>query len=92
MLRKLEKLGVNYGREEQATTGGNLSGQTFLFTGTLSRFKRSEAEEMVEKNGGKILGGVSSKLNYTIAVKMRGIKLQKAGRFRPLKLSVKKNF
>jgi NAD-dependent DNA ligase len=28
-----------------ATTGGNLSGQTFLFTGTLKQLKRSEAEE-----------------------------------------------
>jgi DNA ligase (NAD+) len=92
MLRKLEKLGVSTAREEQATTGGNLSGQTFLFTGTLSRFKRSEAEEMVEKNGGKILGGVSSKLNYLIAGEDAGSKLEKARKIPAIKIISEEEF
>jgi DNA ligase (NAD+) len=37
-----------------------------LFTGTLPTLKRSDAEAMVEENGGQILGGVSAKLNYLV--------------------------
>lgn len=35
--------------------------KTFLFTGSLPTLKRSEAEELVELNGGKLLGSVSGK-------------------------------
>ena len=79
-------------REEQPTTGGNLSGQTFLFTGTLSRFKRSDAEEMVEKNGGKVLGGVSSKLNYLVAGEDAGSKLEKARKIPAIKIISEEEF
>jgi DNA ligase (NAD+) len=78
LLKKLEKLGVQMQNEEIRVTDGNLSGQTFLFTGTLTRLKRSEAEERVERNGGKILAGVSSKLNYLIVGEDAGSKLEKA--------------
>jgi DNA ligase (NAD+) len=49
-----------------------------LFTGTLNRLKRSEAEAAVEKNGGKLLSGVSSKLNYLVVGDDAGSKLEKA--------------
>ncbi len=79
LLEQLEALGVQLKNEKkEAVTGGNLSGQTFLFTGTLSRLKRSEAEALVEKNGGKLLSGVSSKLNYLVAGEDAGSKLEKA--------------
>jgi DNA ligase (NAD+) len=62
----------------QAPTDGVFSGKTFLFTGTLNKFKRSEAEELVESKGGTILSGVSSKLNYLIMGEDAGSKLEKA--------------
>ena len=40
--------------------------------------KRSEAEALVEANGGKILSGVSSKLDYLIVGDDAGSKLEKA--------------
>lgn len=79
LLRQLESLGVQLKNEKKATvTDGNLSGLTFLFTGTLSQLKRSDAEALVEANGGKILGAVSSKLNYLVAGESAGSKLEKA--------------
>jgi DNA ligase (NAD+) len=81
LLKELESLGLNLESQKSrdgATVGGNLDGQTFLFTGTLSRLKRSEAEEAVEKNGGKLLSGVSSKLNYLVVGADAGSKLEKA--------------
>lgn len=58
--------------------GGVLEGKTFLFTGTLSKFKRSEAEAMIEERGGSKLSGVSSKLNYLVVGADAGSKLEKA--------------
>ncbi len=79
LLKQLEELGVQLKNEKKGTvTDGNLSGLSFLFTGTLSRLKRSEAEELVESNGGKILGSVSSKLNYLVTGESAGSKLEKA--------------
>ena len=79
LIQKLEALGVQLKNEKkELTNNGNLSGQTFLFTGTLNKLKRSEAEAMVEGNGGKIVSGVSSKLNYLVVGDDAGSKLEKA--------------
>jgi DNA ligase (NAD+) len=79
LVKELESLGVSLkSGKSKAAAGGNLNGQTFLFTGTLNRLKRSDAEEAVEKNGGKLLSGVSSKLNYLVVGEDAGSKLEKA--------------
>jgi DNA ligase (NAD+) len=79
LLRELEELGINLkSLKSSAAPGGNLDGQTFLFTGTLNRLKRSDAEEAVEAGGGKILSGVSSKLNFLVVGEDAGSKLEKA--------------
>ena len=67
-------------------SGGNLQGQTFLFTGSLSKLKRSEAEEMVEQIGGKIVSGVSSKLNYLVVGEDAGSKLEKAKKIATIRI------
>jgi DNA ligase (NAD+) len=77
MLERLKSLGVNTLNNEPVKKEGILSGKTFLFTGTLS-MKRSDAEETVERLGGKILGSVSAKLNYLVAGEDAGSKLDKA--------------
>lgn len=92
MLRKLESLGVQLQQEIPKLTVGNLSGQTFLFTGSLSQLKRSEAEERVEANGGKILSGVSSKLNYLVAGEDAGSKLEKAKKIAGIKIISEEEF
>jgi DNA ligase (NAD+) len=79
MIDLLDEAGVNLINQKRNTqSGGELEGKSFLFTGTLSRFKRSEAEAMVEAKGGTLLGSVSSKLNYLIVGEDAGSKLEKA--------------
>ncbi|MCU0382053.1 MAG: NAD-dependent DNA ligase LigA, partial [Chitinophagaceae bacterium] len=78
MLEKLETLGLTLKSKEEAPSSGNLAGKSFLFTGTLQRMKRSEAETWVEQNGGSILSGVSSKLDYLVVGEDAGSKLEKA--------------
>jgi DNA ligase (NAD+) len=93
MLRKLEALGLNLKNTRSQRQGeGNLNGQTFLFTGTLMELKRSDAEEMVEKNGGKLLSGVSSKLNYLIVGEDAGSKLEKAKKITSIKILTEQEF
>lgn len=93
MLQQLEDLGLNLkSTKSTIRAGGNLDGQTFLFTGTLMELKRSEAEEMVEKNGGKLLSGVSSKLNYLVVGEDAGSKLEKAKRIPSVKILTEKEF
>lgn len=79
MIDLLEKRGVNIiNTQQHKSTGGTFEGKSFLFTGTLSQMKRSEAEAKAEAKGAVILGGVSSKLNYLVVGEDAGSKLEKA--------------
>lgn len=56
-----------------------LAGKTFLVSGVFSKFSRDELKSLIEKNGGKNVSSVSSKLSYLIAGdKMGPEKLKKA--------------
>ena len=93
MLEKLEGLGISLMNQKNQVTGSDrLSGQTFLFTGTMVELKRSDAEEMVEKNGGKIVSGVSSKLNYLVVGSDAGSKLEKAKKIHTIKIINEQDF
>ena len=54
-----------------------IAGNTFLFTGKLTEFTREDAEAHVEAEGGKVLSGVSAKLNYLVVGEDAGSKLAK---------------
>jgi DNA ligase (NAD+) len=93
LLKELETLGLTLeSKKSKATAEGNLDGQTFLFTGTLNRLKRSDAEEAVEKNGGKLLSGVSSKLNYLVVGEDAGSKLEKAKKITSIHILTEEEF
>ena len=93
MIEKLEALGIKMSQEKkQESVIGKLSGLTFLFTGTMPTLKRTEAEEMVEKHGGKLLSGVSSKLSYLIAGEEAGSKLDKAKKTGTVKIISESEF
>ena len=93
MLQQLEALGVQMKNSKRAAhVAGGLDGQTFLFTGTLNKLKRTQAEEMVEQNGGKLLGSVSSKLNYLVVGDDAGSKLEKAKKINTVKIISEDDF
>ena len=92
MLKQLDALGVNVKSSKKEIIQGNLSGQTFLFTGTLPGLKRSEAEDMVEKNGGQLLANVNSKLNYLVVGEDAGSKLDKAKKIKTIKILNEEEF
>lgn len=93
LLQKLEDLGLQLHNDKKHVSGdGSLKDQTFLFTGSLSKLKRTEAEEMVEAQGGKLLSGVSSKLNYLVVGEDAGSKLEKAKKITSIKIITEDQF
>jgi DNA ligase (NAD+) len=55
-----------------------LSGKTFVLTGTLETMTREAAEEAIVQQGGKVSGSVSKKTNFVVAGAEAGSKLAKA--------------
>jgi len=93
MLHQLETLGLKLTNDKKAAVvQGGLSGQTFLFTGTLPTLKRDAAETMAEARGGKLLSGVSSKLNYLVVGEDAGSKLEKAKKINTIKIISEADF
>ena len=80
MIERLKTYGVQLekGENTNEVLSNALEGKTFLFTGKLSLFTREQAEEMVEKHGGKNISAVSKNLNYLVVGEKAGSKLKKA--------------
>ena len=80
MLDRLKSYGVQLekGEKETETLSDALDGKTFLFTGKLSLFTREQAEDLVEKHGGRNISAVSKNLNYLVVGEKAGSKLKKA--------------
>jgi len=64
--------------KEERNTGGKLSGQTGVVTGTLPTLSRETAEEMIRKAGGHAASSVSKKTSFVIAGENAGSKKDKA--------------
>lgn len=93
ILKELEALGLQLANDKKKyASNSNLEGLSFLFTGTLNKLKRNEAEELVEKNGGKIVSSVSSKLNYLVVGEDAGSKLEKARKINSVKIISEDDF
>lgn len=87
MLQQLKVLGLQlHNTKREAVARGALLNQTFLFTGTLNKLKRNDAEALAEQQGGKIASGVSSKLNYLVVGEDAGSKLEKAKKINTIKI------
>lgn len=78
LIQRLKESGVNMESLETEGADDRFSGMTFVLTGTLDNYSRKEAEEIIEKFGGKTSGSVSKKTTYVLAGEDSGSKLDKA--------------
>ena len=76
-IEKMKRLGVRP-QFVAAATGSTLAGKTVVVTGTMTRFSRDEIHRLIEREGGKPAGSVSSKTSYVVAGDAAGSKLDKA--------------
>lgn len=77
LIAVLKEAGVNM-RSLESPAGDKLAGKTFVITGTLIGFTRSEAGAKIESLGGTVSGSVSKKTSYVVAGESAGSKLKKA--------------
>jgi len=75
-IRRLLDMGIRL--EESSPRGDLLAAKVFVVTGTLNSMSRSEAKELIERNGGRMASTVSSSTDYLVAGESPGSKLQKA--------------
>jgi len=83
LLKRMEAHGVDLSQKEDdkrkvVAADAPLVGKTILFTGTLHKMGRKEAQLMAEKAGAKNISAVSSNLNILVAGEKAGSKLRKA--------------
>jgi DNA ligase (NAD+) len=76
--RLLKEVSPQKAIEIPETSRAELAGKTFVFTGTLERFARSEAQRRVESLGGRASSSLSSKTDYLVHGPGGGTKLDKA--------------
>ncbi|MGA9593863.1 MAG: NAD-dependent DNA ligase LigA [Candidatus Acidiferrales bacterium] len=78
LIEHLRAAGVNMKEEKKAALSDKFAGKTFVFTGTLERRSREEAEALVAAHGGKAGASVSKKTNYVVVGADPGSKFEKA--------------
>ena len=77
LVNELKAVGVNM-QSKTVVVDKRFDGMTFVLTGTLPTYKRSEASKIIESFGGKTSSSVSKKTTYVLAGESGGSKLDKA--------------
>lgn len=78
LIRRLKDAGVNTKEIQKEDADDRFTGMTFVLTGSLEKFTRENASNLIEKFGGKTSGSVSKKTSYVLAGEDAGSKLKKA--------------
>jgi NAD-dependent DNA ligase len=78
-LNRLRAAGVSFEDvTAEETSDDRFAGKVFVLTGTLEKYKRSEAAKLIEERGGKNSSSVSKNTDYVLAGAEAGSKLTKA--------------
>jgi DNA ligase (NAD+) len=68
-IKRLEKAGLHLKSDakEPEQESDVLGGKSFVISGTFEHYERDQLQDIILKNGGRILSGVSGKLDYLVA-------------------------
>ena len=78
IIERLEQAGVNMAQARTRVQGGPLLGTTWVLTGSLARWPRSQAEARIKALGGKISDSVTKKTTHVVVGEAPGSKLARA--------------
>ena len=77
IIKKLKEKGVNVRYIEKS---GNISGKSFVVTGSFADYSRNDIHRIISENGGIVKNSISNKVDYVIAGENAGSKLEKANK------------
>jgi DNA ligase (NAD+) len=68
-IARLKDAGLQFTVVEQEVIkeSDNLSGKSFVISGTFEKYERDDLRDVIIKNGGKVLSSISGKLDYVLA-------------------------
>ena len=67
LMDKLESAGLQFSMDtEQVKTGNKLEGLTFVISGSFEKHSRDELKQLIESNGGKNAGSISTRTDYLL--------------------------
>lgn len=78
LIERLREMGLQMAIDESDAKPQTLAGLTFVLTGSLERYDRTTAEELLREYGAKTSGSVSKKTSYVVVGPGAGSKLRKA--------------
>ena len=78
LIERLRAAGLEFREPTAVEEGGPLAGKSYVLTGTLPTVSRTEATELIERAGGRVVGSVSKKTDAVVAGEEPGSKLEKA--------------
>ena len=78
MIEKLKRANVLLEQQARNIQANLLEGKTFVLTGTLAGYTRTEASRLIEEKGGRVTNSVSSKTDYVVAGENPGSKIERA--------------
>ena len=78
LINRLKEANVNMNYLKEETNDERFYGKVFVLTGTLEKYTRDEASEIIENFGGKTSSSVSKKTDFVLAGEDAGSKLRKA--------------
>jgi len=90
-IAQLKKAGLRMQAEREDIVN-KLAGSSFLITGTLENYSRNEIKNRIEQNGGRVVSGISKKLDYLLVGKNPGSKLTKARKIGTIKILTEAEF
>ena len=78
IIEQLKKAGLTMKEPTKDMIESEITGKTFVITGSLESLSRSDAEQKISEHGGSAVGSVSKKTDYLICGKEPGSKFDKA--------------
>lgn len=80
-VERLKSYGLQFEIEEKELSSNLLNGSSFVVSGVFSAFSRDELKDLIQMNGGKVVGSISAKTSYVVAGDNMGpAKLEKANK------------
>ena len=77
VVKRLQAAGIQFEQAETAILSDKLSGKVFVVSGVFSRYSRDQVKKIIEENGGRNAGSVSSNTDFLLAGEKMGPEKQK---------------